>query len=542
MEFRILGPIEVLDDKGNRLELGGHMQRAVLAALLLDAGRVVSTDSLTDRIWGEKAPKSATASLQNAISRLRKAIGADRVLTRSPGYLIEVDASELDLARFEGLVAGAREASAAARSEMLHQALALWRGPPLADLAFDSFAAGECARLEELRLTTLEERIEADLELGYHAGVVGEVEALVASHPLRERLRGHLMLALYRCGRQAEALEAYQDARRVLIEELGIEPSQRLRQLERSILKHEHGLDTGPEEVSLAGHLREVLHALTTGRLVIVLGSETSGGEVTSTIAGRFGYAPEEELARIAQHIVVTRGRGPLEDELHALLDADLEPERVHELVALMPAYLRRARSPQPLIVTTGYDLALERALLAAGEEFDLVSYVASGPGRGRFQHLPPAGDARIVEVANTYADVSPDERTTVLKIHGQAAPAGGPALESFVVSEDDYIDYLVESDIASVLPVTLVAKLRRSHFLFLGYTPQEWPYRVFLRRVWGGNRVLYRSWAVDVAHHALAREYWRHLDVDLVETPLADYVEQLAERIADRPRSEALR
>jgi DNA-binding SARP family transcriptional activator len=235
-EFRILGPLE-LEGASGPVALGGQRQRALLAALLLEAGRVVPTDRLVDLLWGEEAPKTATTSLQNAVSRLRRELGEDVLETRAPGYVLRVDPGQIDATRFEQLVRSARTAAPAERRELLEQALRLWRGPALAEFTFEQFAQAEIRRLEELRLVAVEHRIEADLELGGHGDVVGELEALVAAHPLRETFQRQLMLALYRSGRQAEALEAYQAARARFVEELGIEPGPALRQLQAEILR-----------------------------------------------------------------------------------------------------------------------------------------------------------------------------------------------------------------------------------------------------------------------------------------------------------------
>ena len=242
MEFRLLGPLEVVEHD-RLLELGGRKQRALLAVLLLHANDVVSTERLIDELWGESPPPTVAKSLQGYVSKLRKQIGSGRLVTRTPGYLLQVDGSELDVARFESLVAEARGADPAVASQRLREALALWRGPPLADLAYEPFAQVAIARLEELRLAAIEERIDAELAGGSHRELVGELEALVAEHPLRERTRRQLMLALYRSGRQAEALERYEAARNALVEELGIEPGRQLRELHRAILLQDEGLE-----------------------------------------------------------------------------------------------------------------------------------------------------------------------------------------------------------------------------------------------------------------------------------------------------------
>jgi DNA-binding SARP family transcriptional activator len=546
LDFRILGPLEVLDADERQLALGGQKQRAVLGLLLLERGRVVPTEVLVDRLWGEDPPPTATTSLQNTISRLRKLLGPERLITKPPGYAVSLGEDELDLARCDRLVERARELKPEPRGALLRDALALWRGPPLADFGYEAWAQGEIGRLEEVRSSLLEDRIDADLELGRHSELVGELELLVTDHPLRERLRGQLMLALYRCGRQAEALEAYQDARRVLVEELGIEPSAPLQQLSRSILRQETGLEPVAASAPLAGHYRELVDALFAGRLVPVLGA----GAHADTQLGRNGIAPGVDdaadylarqfdcqparLAQISQYVEVTRGSGPLYDELHSLYDADFDPSPAHRLVARLPALLRERGAAQLLVVTTNYDLALERALLDEGEEFDVVSYLAVGPHRGRFVHVAPDGQARVIEVANEYGELAPDRRTVVLKVHGQVDRRPEREWESFVVSEDDYIDYLAQTELASLVPVTLTARLRRSHFLFLGYPPHEWNFRVFLHRLWGGQKVSYRSWAVEPKADALEREFWRHVDVDLLDVPLDRYVEELAARAAE--------
>jgi YVTN family beta-propeller protein len=244
-EFRMLGPLEARDN-GQRLELGGGKQRALLAVLLLSGGKAVSTDRLIDALWGEQPPASAPASVHAYVSRLRRALGSDRLVRNQQGYQLVLEPGELDLERFEQLLADGRRlrehGDPRAAADTLREALALWRGAPLADFAYEPFAAGEIARLEELRLDALEERIDADLALARQQELVPELETLVREHPLREGLRGQLMLALYRSGRQADALETYRKGREALIAELGLEPSPRLQELERQILTHDPAL------------------------------------------------------------------------------------------------------------------------------------------------------------------------------------------------------------------------------------------------------------------------------------------------------------
>ena len=250
MEFRVLGPFEVCEGE-QALEIGAGKQRALLAVLLLRSGEVVSTDRLIDALWDEDPPASALNSIHVYVSQLRKTLGNGHLETRGHGYLLALDSEELDLGRFERMLGEGRallaEGEAERAAEVLRAALALWRGPPLSDFASEPFARGEIARLEELRLSALEERVEADLALGRHAELVAELEALVHEHPLRERLRAQLMLALYRSGRQAEALAAYQQARSMLADELGLEPGRSLRELEGAILRQDSQLDPAVE-------------------------------------------------------------------------------------------------------------------------------------------------------------------------------------------------------------------------------------------------------------------------------------------------------
>jgi DNA-binding SARP family transcriptional activator len=239
MDYSILGSVEAVLD-GRVLPLGGPRQRALLARLLVDANRVVSADRLTADLW-EAPPQDAHGALQNQVSRLRKVLG-DRLVTKAPGYLVRVEPGELDLDRFRSLVAEAGStADLAARSRLLREADGLFRGTPLGDVEAP-FATSEAAALDELRLAAVEGRVDADLERGRHAELVPELGALVRAHPLRERLRGQQILALYRCGRQADALDAYRATKRMLDEELGLEPSPALRELERAILTQDESL------------------------------------------------------------------------------------------------------------------------------------------------------------------------------------------------------------------------------------------------------------------------------------------------------------
>ena len=327
MDFRILGALEV-EDRGESLPLGGRQQRALLALLLLRANEVVSVDEIIDDLWGAEPPPSATKSVHALISKLRARLenepagpGVDGgengvLLSRPHGYVLTVACGELDLDRFQSLVDQGRKALSDGRADdaaaKLRQGLALWRGTPLAEFAYDPFARVEIARLEELRLSAVEERIEADLALGRHHELIPELEALVARHSLRERLRGQLMLALYRAGRQAEALDAYQRARRTLVEELGIEPGLELQRLERQILNHDAALDRplpGGRR-GLIGHTRRsrvALPLLTAGAVavaivgILVLARDGGSRLVPADAVGVF----EAKTGKLVAHVAV---------------------------------------------------------------------------------------------------------------------------------------------------------------------------------------------------------------------------------------------
>jgi predicted ATPase/class 3 adenylate cyclase len=245
MDFRILGPLEALDG-ARHVALGGRKRRAVLAVLLLHPNETLESDRLIDELWGESPPANALKSLHVHVSRLRKELAPGVLVTREHGYELQLDVDELDAHRFEALLEDARGELAAGHPDRalaaIERALALWRGPPLADLAYEPFAQTEIARLEDLRMAAIEQSIEAKLELSRHGEVIGQLEQLVEEHPYREALHAQLMLALYRADRQADALQAYQNARRHLVEDLGIEPGARLRELERAVLAQDDSL------------------------------------------------------------------------------------------------------------------------------------------------------------------------------------------------------------------------------------------------------------------------------------------------------------
>jgi DNA-binding SARP family transcriptional activator/pimeloyl-ACP methyl ester carboxylesterase len=298
IEFRILGQLEALDD-GRPLALGPSKQRALLALLLLHANQVVSRDRLIEDLWGEQAPETAATALQGYVSQLRKLLdphareGQARLLTRAPGYLLELDPEQLDLRRFERLARhGKRELAAGAAeaaATTLADALSLWRGPPLAEFSSAPFASAESLRLQELHVSTLEDRIEADLALARHDELIGELDALAAEHPFRERLHAQLMLALYRGGRQAEALEVYRETRHRLVDELGIEPGPALQQLQQAILRQERALDDN------------AARALRTGQLVPIVDMEV--GDPARRLAETFESSEASEFKRVSRDV-----------------------------------------------------------------------------------------------------------------------------------------------------------------------------------------------------------------------------------------------
>ena len=297
MEFRILGPLEVVDGDA-LIDIPGTKLRALLALLLLHPNQVMSTDRLVDGLWGEAPPKTAANTLQSHVSHLRNALtrkgageNGNLVVTRFPGYLLAVDPEQIDAGRFERLAeAGRRALDDSSPDEAvikLTDALALWRGPALADFAFEPFASSEGARLEELRLAVVADRMEAQLALGRHSDVAGELRQLVDEHPLRERLWAQLMTALYRCGRQAEALRAFSELRRVLGDELGIEPSHELQRLEEAILLQKPELDWHPPAmpVERSRPAPPVRHNLPV-QLTSFVGRETELVQVGDALAG----------------------------------------------------------------------------------------------------------------------------------------------------------------------------------------------------------------------------------------------------------------
>jgi DNA-binding SARP family transcriptional activator len=341
LEFRILGPLEVAEN--GAIRLGGPKQRATLAILLLNANRVVSVERLADDLYWGTPPVTAVTQVQRQVSELRKALdAASAIETRSPGYVIHVAPEQLDLNRFERLTARATHAlaqgEAQSAADLLRQALELWRGPPLADLTYEPFAQTAIERLNEIQLVALENRIEAELALGLHAQLVGELEALVVQHPLRERFRAQLMLALYRSGRQAEALDVYRQTREALVDEFGIEPSPTLHELERAILVQDPSLDPDPGRTVAAAEQ---------DRALLVLPSSDDRVESLLAIAEPLGRLPGRELivARLVPEAMELARAASALNELRASLAvgsrtaAFTTRDPAHEAVRLATIY-----------------------------------------------------------------------------------------------------------------------------------------------------------------------------------------------------------
>ncbi len=359
----MLGPLEAVGDDGP-VRLGGPRQRATLAILLLSANRVVPVERLADELYAGRPPVSAVTQVQRHISELRRALGsAEAIETRPPGYLLRLADGALDLARFERLTDQAERLTGeddAAAAALLREALDLWRGPPLADLAYQSFARAAVERLDELRLAAFEARVDTDLALGRHAALVPEVEALVAEQPLRERLRGQLMLALYRSGRQADALEVYRVTRKLLVESFGLEPSAPLQALERAILTHDRSLELGPapapartrtvlvapsrddSAAALMGLAAHVPATLVVARLVAAESMLSAASEVVATFrpqARTAAFTSADPVADLARLAAANDANLVLVDA-PADVDAPVLPPWLAELFERSPAHV----------------------------------------------------------------------------------------------------------------------------------------------------------------------------------------------------------
>jgi WD40 repeat protein/DNA-binding SARP family transcriptional activator len=365
MQIRVLGHLEAsVDDRA--VALGGAKQRAVLAMLGLEANRTVTADHLIEGLWGEHPPASAAKMVQNYVWRLRAALDDDagaEILTRGRGYELHVDPQGVDVWRFERLLAEAsRAAEAGEPTDAAREALALWRGPALADVADEPFAAPEIRRLEELRVEAAELAIGADLAAGRHQEVAAEINALVSEHPLRERLHAQRMLALYRCGRQAEALGAYRAARRTLVEEIGLEPGPELQRLHDAILRQDASLDVEPTVVELPRELDPATSPPVVGRddelraLRATWRRAATGSGALVTLAGAYGMGKTRLAGEIAAEahregalVLYAAGTGPPEGALAAI------------------ARTRNARRPT-LLVLDDADRAAAKVAVAASE------------------------------------------------------------------------------------------------------------------------------------------------------------------------------
>jgi DNA-binding SARP family transcriptional activator len=370
-QFGILGPVEVRRD-GAEVRLGGRNQRAVLALLLLQPGRVVSIEQLAEQLYGEEAPVTAVTQVHRQVSELRKALDPDAALieTRAPGYAARVAEGDLDLSRFEALsergVSELRAGNAAPAAEALREALALWRGPALADLGYEPFAQRPIARLDELRLGALERRVEADLMLGRDADLVAELRELAAEYPLRERLREMLMIALYRSGRQVEALEVYRETRRELSESFGVEPGPALQGLERAILQHDPSLTPAAPD----------------SQGTILVAARSAGG-----IAAALATSPPRALV-VARLVDEESALGAATAELIRMREELGPATRVAAFVSQEPAEdllrLAGAHDPDLILVDAPPDLADTAALLEHSPcDVALVSGAAAAEGSG---------------------------------------------------------------------------------------------------------------------------------------------------------------
>ena len=368
LDFRILGPLEVVAD-GASLRLGGPKQRATLAILLLSANRVVPVERLADDLYAGAAPVTAVTQVQRQVSELRKLVREPVIETRAPGYTIHVSPEQLDLSRFERRVEEATEllarGEAQRANDLLREALTLWRGPALADLAYESFVQTAIERLEEIRLAALAQRIEADLALERHREVVGELQQLSDEHPTQEAFRAQLMLALYRSGRQTEALDVYRKTRATLSEEFGIEPSPRLRELERAILTQDPALD--------------VAAAIDSERAVLLFSSDDRELDELLAIAEPLAGAQEQELilARL------------LADE-HALSDT---AAALNERCASLSTRARAA-------VFTTDDVARDAVRFARSYDADLVLLSLSHADGVLRDELAAIVDGSVADVA----------------------------------------------------------------------------------------------------------------------------------------------
>ncbi|MEP7200696.1 MAG: SIR2 family protein, partial [Chloroflexota bacterium] len=322
-------------------------------------------------------------------------------------------------------------------------------------------------------------------------------------------------------------------------------------------------LAAAPQWNELDAHYKTVIKALSDGRVVPFLGAGAnlfsrpsgalwqaqhdlpSGGELAEYLAGDFGYpSPDkQDLLRVAQYVAVMNGIGPLYEQLRTLFNADYTPTALHQLLAMLPSLLRAKGYPRPclLIVTTNYDDLLERTFKSVGEPFDVVTYIADGDQHGKFVHWPHAAEPRLIEKPNEYTDLPIEmpscnlKRSIILKLHG-AVDRVNADKDSYVITEDHYIDYLARKDVSNPIPSTLAAKLKKTNFLFMGYNLRDWNLRVILQRIWGEQQLSYTSWAIQSNPEALDQKFWSKRNVDIFNLRLEDYVAQLATLLSALP------
>jgi hypothetical protein len=319
-----------------------------------------------------------------------------------------------------------------------------------------------------------------------------------------------------------------------------------------------------PLDDDLVRHYKNVVNFMLDGRIVPFLGAGAnlcgrrhdavwhahrsdflpSGAELSRHLAKQFDCPEDGDLTRVSEYVSMTTGSGALYEHLHILFNRDYPPTPLHTLLAQVPALIRAKGFPSKyqLIVSTNYDDLLERAFRDVGEPFDLVTYIADGQQRGKFLHTPPTGGSTLIEIPNQYRELSLERRTVILKIHGavdRAAPDGEN--DSYVITEDHYIDYLTRTELANLIPVTLAAKLRKSHFLFLGYGLRDWNLRVILHRIAGEQKLSFKSWAIQRQPTDLDHEFWRKRDVDILDLDLARYVAALRGRLRLLPKAESV-